>query len=76
MNDVFSGRASSTGCLTSLQVGNDQFCDVLMKIRGPDGPEAVRQWQHLQVMHVPIRRNPLSWSHLMRKRDRPGALLA
>ena len=36
--------------ITTLQVGNDQFCDVLMKIRGPDGPEAVRQWQHLQVI--------------------------
>ena len=39
--------------LLSPQVGNDQFCDVLRKIRGPQGEEAVRQWQHLQALVPP-----------------------
>lgn len=36
-----------------MQIGNDQFCDVLRKVRGEDAEEAVRQWQHLQVSSLP-----------------------
>jgi phytoene dehydrogenase-like protein len=36
------------------EIGNDQFEEVLIKVRGPDGPEAVRQWKHLQEFMRPL----------------------
>lgn len=38
-------------CLTLLQVGATQFCEVLQQVRGP---EAVAEWQRLQVFMRPL----------------------
>lgn len=39
--------------LLSLQIGNDNFCDVLAKVRGP---EAIAEWKRLQEQMRPLAR--------------------
>jgi hypothetical protein len=41
----WSNRPCSPPCLAPPQIGNDNFCELLAQIRGP---EAVAEWQQLQ----------------------------